>query len=88
MQNWRGTSPIPPTPVPVVLQTNTCVQVCGTLLQTQHHLVLINVLLCEGPMDYCHTQHSLLLRPCFLGGIYVTSTCFDAEYACSVPGYI
>lgn len=88
MQNWRGISTIPPTAVPIVLQTDTCVQAYGTLLQTQCHLVLINVLLCESPVDYCHTQHSLLLGPCFLGGIYMTSTCFDTEYACSVSGYI
>lgn len=86
MQNWRGIATILPTPVLVVLQTNTYVQIYGTLPQTQCQLVLINVLLCESPVDYSHTQHSLLLRPWFLGGVYVTSTCFDTEYACSVSG--
>lgn len=44
MQNWRGISTL----LPVVLQTNICIQVYAILLQSQHHLVLINVLLCES----------------------------------------
>lgn len=47
-----------------------------------------DTLLCQSPVDYSHTQHSKLLRPWFLRGIYVTSVCFHTECTCSVSDYL